>query len=148
MEEPLRTVIAGMIGGAVMGMVFVTHMALLLVYNPPQALKNRAAESSVSKLITMATVATYLGWNFLAIVMAFAAQATRSASTLADPQISIAPSPVYLLVVLFVTIGISIPAFVFFQDRKQHFLAELAVFIGIFGFLIPNLVVAVQRSQF
>ena len=144
MEEPLRTVIAGMIGGTLMGMIFVTHLALLLVYNPPKALAERAIESSVSNLITISALVTFLGWNLLAIVMAFAAQATRSSES---TQISIAPSPVYLFVVLFVVLFISIPAFIFFRDRKQHLLGEILVFIGIFGFLIPNLVVAIQRSQ-
>ena len=144
MEEPLRTVIAGMIGGALMGMIFVTHLALLLVYNPPKALAERAVESSVSSLITMSALVTFLGWNFLAILMAFAAQATRLNDS---TQISIAPSPTYLFAVLFVVLFISIPAFIFFRDRKQHLLGEILVFIGIFGFLIPNLVVAIQRSQ-
>jgi cytochrome bd-type quinol oxidase subunit 2 len=144
MEEPLRTVIAGMIGGALMGMIFVTHLALLLVYNPPKALAERAVESSVSSLITMSALVTFLGWNVLAIIMAFAAEATRSNDS---TQISIAPSPAYLFAVLFVVLFIAIPAFIFFRDRKQHLLGEILVFIGIFGFLIPNLVVAIQRSQ-
>ncbi len=144
MEEPLHTVIAGMIGGALMGLIFVTHLALLLVYNPPQALVERAVESSVANLITMSAVVTFLGWNLLAIAMAFAAQATQSKDNL---QISFAPSPVYLFVVIFVVLFISIPAFIFFKDRKQHLLGEILVVIAIFGFLIPNLVVAIQRSQ-
>jgi hypothetical protein len=147
MEEPFRTIIAGMIGGAIMGMIFVTHMALLLVFSPPLALRERAVESTVSKLITVAALAAFLGWNVLAIIMAFAAQATRSATSIVDPQISLAPSPIYLLVVLFVIVAISIPAFIFFRDRKPHLLGEIVAFIGIFGFLIPNLVVAIQRSQ-
>ncbi|MDE0592645.1 MAG: hypothetical protein OSB68_05300 [Dehalococcoidia bacterium] len=143
MEEPLRTVIAGMMGGALMGMIFVTHLALLLVYNPPKALAERAVESSVSSLITLSVLVTFLSWNFLAIMMAFAAQSTRSSDS---TQISIAPSPAYLFVVLFVVLFISIPAFFFFRDRKQHLLAEILVFIGIFGFLIPNFVVVIQSS--
>ena len=144
MEEPLYTVTAGMIGGALMGMIFVAHLALLLIYNPPRALAKRAVESSVSSLITMSSLVTLLGWNFLAIVMSFAAQITQSSD---NPQISIAPSPAYLFVVLFVVLFISIPAFIFFKDRKQHLIGEILVFIGIFGFLIPNLVVAIHRSK-
>lgn len=127
-----------------MGMVFVTHLALLLVYSPPKALRERAAESTVSNLITMSALVTFLGWNFLAIAMAFAAKVMQSGD---GTQISVAPSPVYLFVVLFVVLFISIPAFIFFRDRKPHLLGEILVFIGIFGFLIPNLVVAIQRSQ-
>ena len=141
MEEPLRTLVVGMIGGGLMGMIFVGHLALLLVFNPPNALRKRAVESSVTKLVTITTIVTYLIWNLLAIFMSFAAQATLSGS---DPKISLAPSPAYLFVVVFVTLVLAIPAFVFFRDRKNHLLGELALFIGIFGFLIPNMVVAVQ----
>jgi hypothetical protein len=144
MDEPLRTVIAGMIGGALMGMVFVTHLALLLVFSPPRALKEKAAESNVSTLITLSALVTFLGWNVFAILMSFAAQSLLSGD---GTQLSIAPSPIYLFVVLFVTLFISIPAFILFRDRKTHLLAEILVLIGVFGFLIPNLVVAVQRSN-
>jgi len=140
-EEPLRTLVVGMIGGGLMGMIFIGHLALVLVFNPPQSLKDRAVESSVTKLFTIASIVIYLSWNMLAIFMAFAAQALLTGD---DPHISIAPSPAYLFVVVFVTLFLAIPAFVFFRDRKNHLLGELALFIGVFGFLIPNMVVAVQ----
>ena len=133
-----------MIGGALMGMVFVTHLALLLVYSPPRALQERAAESNVSNLITLTALVTFLGWNVLAIAMSFAAQALLTGD---GTELSIAPSPIYLIVVMFLVIFVSIPAFIFFRDRKQHLIGQLLVFIGIFGFLIPNLVVAVQRAN-
>jgi magnesium-transporting ATPase (P-type) len=141
MEEPLKTLVVGMIAGGLMGMVFIGHLALLLVHNPPEALKRRAVESSVTKLVTITTLVTYLTWNVIAIFMAFAAQALLSGD---DPKISIAPSPAYLFVVIFVALFLAIPAMIFFRDRKNHLFGELALFIGIFGFLIPNMVVAVQ----
>jgi sterol desaturase/sphingolipid hydroxylase (fatty acid hydroxylase superfamily) len=143
MDDPLRTVVAGLIGGALMGMSFMTHMALLLVYHPPEVLKKRAVESTVSSLITVASVITFVSWNLLAIVMAFAALATQSSD---QPQVSVAPSPVYLFIVMFLTVFIAIPAFIFFRDRKQHLIGELLIFLGIFGLLIPNLVVVVHRT--
>ena len=143
MDDPLRTVVAGLIGGALMGMSFMTHMALLLVYHPPEVPKKRAVESTVSGLITVASVITFVSWNLLAIVMAFAALATQSSD---QPQVSVAPSPVYLFIVMFLTVFIAIPAFIFFRDRKQHLIGELLIFLGIFGLLIPNLVVVVHRT--
>ncbi|MDP6667593.1 MAG: hypothetical protein QF357_09380 [Dehalococcoidia bacterium] len=143
MEDPLRTVIAGMIGGALMGMIFITHLALLLVYNPPAALKRRAIEAEVTKLITISSLVAFLCWNFLAIAMAFAALATQSSDS---PEVSLAPSPAYLFIVLFLTLFVAIPAFVFFRDRKKHLAGEFLLFIGIFGLLIPNLVVAVHQT--
>ena len=143
MDDPLRTVVAGLIGGALMGMSFMTHMALLLVYLPPEVLKKRAVESTVSGLITVASVITFVSWNLLAIAMAFAALATQSSD---QPQVSVAPSPVYLFIVMFLTVFIAIPAFIFFRDRKQHLIGELLIFLVIFGLLIPNLVVVVHRT--
>jgi cytochrome bd-type quinol oxidase subunit 2 len=143
MDDPLRTVVAGLIGGALMGMSFMTHMALLLVYHPPEVLKKRAVESTVSSLITVASVITFVSWNLLAIAMAFAALATQSSD---QPQVSVAPSPVYLFIVMFLTVFIAIPAFIFFRDRKQHLIGELLIFLVIFGLLIPNLVVVVHRT--
>ena len=141
MEEPLRTMVVGMIAGGLMGLVFVGPMALLLVFHPPNALKKRAAESNVAGPITITMLVSYLSWNVLAIMMAFAAQATLVGD---DPHVSVAPSPMYLFAVLFVTIFLAIPAFVFFRDRKNHLLGQIVLFIGIYGFLIPNMVVAVQ----
>jgi len=126
-----------------MGMTFITHMALLLVYHPPEVLKKRAVESTVSGLITVASVITFVSWNLLAIAMAFAALATQSSD---QPQVSVAPSPVYLFIVMFLTVFIAIPAFIFFRDRKQHLIGELLIFLVIFGLLIPNLVVVVHRT--
>jgi|TARA_B100000809_G_scaffold26131_1_gene22865 cytochrome bd-type quinol oxidase subunit 2 len=143
MDDPLRTVVAGLIGGALMGMSFMTHMALLLVYHPPEVLKKRAVESTVSSLITVASVITFVSWNLLAIAMAFAALATQSSD---QPQVSVAPSPVYLFIAMFLTVFIAIPAFIFFRDRKQHLIGELLIFLVIFGLLIPNLVVVVHRT--
>ena len=143
MDDPLRTVVAGLIGGALMGMSFMTHMALLLVYHPPEVLKKRAVESTVSGLITVASVITFASWNLLAIAMAFAALVTQSSD---QPQVSVAPSPVYLFIVMFLTVFIAIPAFIFFRDRKQHLIGELLIFLVIFGLLIPNLVVVVHRT--
>ena len=142
MEEPLRTVIAGMIGGALMGLVFVTHISLLLVTHPPAVLIERAAVSNVSRLITITAFVTFIGWNVLAIIMSFGAQVNLE---MTSSRLSFAPSVTYLLIIAFLTLFIAIPALVIFRDRKIHVFAELLFFVGVFGFLIPNLVVAVHR---
>ena len=142
MEEPLRTVIAGMISGALMGLVFVTHISLLLVNHPPAVLIERAAVSNVSRLITITAFVTFIGWNVLAIIMSFGAQVNLE---MTSSRLSFAPSVTYLLIIAFLTLFIAIPALVIFRDRKMHVFAELLFFVGVFGFLIPNLVLAVHR---
>ena len=142
MEEPLRTVIAGMIGGALMGLVFVTHISLLLVNHPPAVLIERAAVSNVSRLITITAFVTFIGWNILAIILSFGAQVNLE---MTSSRLSFAPNVTYLLIIAFLTLFIAIPALVIFRDRKIHVFAELLFFVGVFGFLIPNLVVAVHR---
>jgi hypothetical protein len=105
-------------------------------------LKERAVVSNVSRLITVTAFVTFIAWDFLAILMSFAAQTNIETTSL---RLSLVPSPVYLLIVTFLALFILIPALVIFRDRKIHVVAELLVFIGVFGFLIPNLVVAVHR---
>ena len=97
MEEPLRTVIAGMISGALMGLVFVTHISLLLVNHPPAVLIERAAVSNVSRLITISAFATFIVGNFLALLWSFAAQLTLEMTSL---LLSFAPSFTYLYIVV------------------------------------------------
>ena len=58
----------------------------------------------------------------------------------------LAALPAYLFVVLFMTLFVAIPAFIFFRDRKKHLIGELLLFAGVFGLLIPNLVIAIHRS--
>ncbi len=125
-----------------MGLVFVTHISLLLVNHPPAVLIERAAVSNVSRLITIAAFVTFIGWNVLAIIMSFAAQVNLE---MTSSRLSSAPSLTYLFIVAFLTLFIAIPALVIFRDRKIHVFAELLVFIGVFGFLVPNLVVALHR---
>jgi len=142
MEESLRTVVAGMIGGALMGLLFLAHISILLVNHPPSALLKRATVSNVSRLITISAFVTFVGWNVLAILMSFAAQGILEMSSLG---VTFAPSVDYLFILAFLTLLIVIPSFVMFRDRKIHVFAELLVFLGVFGFLIPNLVVAVHN---
>ena len=122
--------------------MFVTHISLLLVNHPPAVLIERAAVSNVSRLITITAFVTFIGWNVLAIIMSFGAQVNLE---MTSSRLSFAPSVTYLLIIPFLTLFIAIPALVIFRDRKIHVFAELLFFVGVFGFLIPNLVVAVHR---
>lgn len=132
-----------MIAGALMGMVFVTHMALLLVFRPPTALREKAAESKVSNLITYAGLVAFLAWNILAIGLALTIHAILPTDA---NSISFAPSPVYLFVLAFITVLLLIPALILFRDSKRHLVGEAMVLVGVYGFLLPNLVIAIQNS--
>ena len=144
MDEPLRTVVAGMIGGALMWMIFSTHLGLLLVFRPPRFLLQRAVESRVISLITTTTIVTFIAWNAFAVGMSFLSVALLDGTNEAIP---LTPSPIYISVMVFILIFLAILGFVFFRDYKIHILAELSVFFGVIGLLIPNLVVAIHRAQ-
>ena len=85
----------------------------------------------------------FVSWHALAIAMSFIALATQSSES---PQVSIAPSPAYLFVVVFLALFSAIPALIFFRNYKKHLVGELLVFVGLFGLLIPNLVVVIHRT--
>ena len=126
-----------------MGMLFIGHLSLVLVYSPPRVLKAQAAESKVSALITVLTLTTVLSWNIVAIFMAFVAQATQTSN---QPGFLLVPSSAYLFVMAFVILLIAVPGLVFFRDKKKHLGGELALFASIFGLMIPNLVVRIHQG--
>ena len=144
MDDPLRTVVAGMIGGALMWMIFSTHLGLLLVFRPQSFLLQRAIESRVISLITTTTIVTFIACNAFAVGMSFLSIALLDGSNEAIP---LTPSPIYISVMVFVLIFLAILGLVFFRDYKIHILAELSVLFGVIGLLIPNLVVAIHRAQ-
>lgn len=135
----MTTLLAGMIAGTLMGLVFITHASLLLVFRPPAALARRAAERNVTGLITAATVAGLTLCTLLGVGAALLFQAIENGYPSGIPSV---PSLVYVMLVLFFAGFTAIPAVLFLRDRLAHLAAEYALFIVIFGWLIPGLVQA------
>jgi hypothetical protein len=136
----MTTLLAGIMAGTLMGLVFITHVSLVLVFRPPAALARRAAERGVTALITTGTVAGLTLWTMLGVAAAFLFRAIENGYPSDIPSV---PSLLYVLLVLFIAGFSAIPAALFLRDRLAHLAAEYALFVAIFGWLIPGLVQAI-----
>ena len=136
MPEPL-TIVAGAITGAIMGLVFVTHAAVLLVWDPPPRLAERASTSGVGGLLMLASFIAFVIWQIIGIAAAVFFEVLYEQSPTSIPAI---PSVIYLLAVLFFSSMLAIPAIVVLRGRIRHVAFECVLIIGLFGFLIPFLV--------
>ena len=136
--EPL-TLVAGAITGAIMGLVFVTHAALLLVWDPPPRLAQRASTTGVGGLLMLASFVAFVVWQVIGIAAAVFFELTWEQGPTSIPGI---PSVVYLLAVLFFSAMLAMPAVFILQGRARHVAFEFALIIGLFGFLIPFLVIS------
>ena len=136
MPEPL-TLAAGAIVGAIMGLVFVTHAALLLVWDPPPMLAQRASTSGAGGLLMMASFVAFVAWQIIGIVAAVFFEFSYEQN---PTSITAVPNIAYLLAVLFFSALLAIPALVWMQGRAKHVAFECVMFVGLVGFLIPFLV--------
>ena len=136
MPEPL-TLVAGAITGAIMGLVFVTHAAILLVWDPPPRLAQRAGTTGTAGILMLASFAAFVVWQIIGIAAAVFFEFVHQQSPTSIPGI---PSVVYLLAVLFLSAMLAIAAASILQGRLRHIAIECVLFVGLFGFLIPFLV--------
>ena len=138
MPEPL-TLVAGAITGAIMGLVFVTHAAILLVWDPPPRLAERASTSGVGGLLMLASFAAFVVWQIVGIAAAVFFEVMYEQNPTSIPAI---PSAAYLLAVLFIAAMLAMLTLFILQGRIWHVAIEFVVIVGLFGFLIPFLVSA------
>ncbi len=136
MPEPI-TFVAGAITGAIMGLVFVTHAAVMLVWDPPPRLAQRAGTSGVSGLFMVASFVAFVIWQIIGIAAAVLFELLHEQSPTSIPGI---PSVVYLLAVLFLSAMLAMSAVFILQGRARHVAFEFALIVGMFGFLVPFLV--------
>ena len=136
----MSTLIVGSLGGTLMGLIFVAHLALVLVFRPPRTLARRASEGTVTGIAMFGSVAALMLWTLLGAGAAFLFRAIESNYPTSIPSV---PSALYTGLVAWAAVLTAVPAAVLMRDRLWHLLAEYALFIGIFGWLVPLLVKAV-----
>jgi hypothetical protein len=137
----MTTVLAGFMGGTLMGLVFVTHISLLLAFRPPKALLERASRSSITGLAMYAAIGGIFTWTFAGTAAAFVFRAVESNYPGDAPGL---PSPLYTMIVVLLGSALTVPLAVLLRDRLLHVLGESALFAVVFGWLIPALEMALR----
>ncbi len=121
-----------------MGLSVQAYWLLVLAHRPLDAFKR--AESRVGTVIVFGGLVAVGGWILVGGLLGALVGAIRPD----DIDAVLVPSAAFLVVLLFLAAFALIPALVFLPTWKRHLLFTFLLFAGLFGLLLPNLVVAVQ----
>lgn len=138
---PALDILAGMLVGTLMGLIASAHAAILFTYRPPRLLQERLANGHGTNAVTFVIFGLVVLWTLFGVAAALVADALIANGT----ELSAIPSSEYLVAVLVVLIVVGAPAFFFLRDRWVHGAVSLALAFCIYGFLVPNAVIALQN---
>ncbi len=138
---PALDILAGMLGGMIMGMTFAGHSAVLFTFNPPRVLLKRIERGRAVNLVVAIAGGALSLWTMIGVILALIADALMEG----DKGFSLVPNVTYLGLVMAGIIAAGLPVLFAMRDKWQHvaFWALLAVVI--YGLLMPNLVIALQN---
>ncbi len=130
--------VAGSLAGAIMGLAVQAYWLLVLSRRPLASFKD--PESRIGTVIVFGGLVAVGGWILFGGILGALVGAVRPD----DSDAALVPSVAFLFVLLFFAAAAMIPALYFMPTWKRHVLVTFALFAGLFGLLLPNLVVAVQ----
>ena len=126
-----------------MGLIASAHAAILLTYRPPRMLQERLENGQGGNAVTVVIFGLVVVWTIFGVIAALVADALIADVT----ELSIVPSSEFLVVILVVLIVIGVPVLLFLRDRWMHGVVSLALAFCIYGFLVPNAVIALQNRM-
>ncbi|MXZ02418.1 MAG: hypothetical protein F4Y88_01730 [Chloroflexi bacterium] len=138
---PALDILAGMLCGTLMGLIASAHAAVMLTARPPRMIQQRIEEGGSSNLVTVIVFGLVVMWTILGVFAALAADAVL-------PDVAamrLVPSSAYLVAVVLLLVILGAPTLLFLRDRWMHGMFSLLIALGIYGFLIPNAVIALQN---
>ncbi len=130
--------VAGTIAGTIMGLAVQAYWLLVLSRRPLAAFNN--PDSRAGTVIIFGGLIAVVGWMLFGGLLGALVGAIRPD----DTDAVLVPSAAFLLVLLFLATAALIPALYLLPTLKRHVLVTFLLFGGLFGILLPNLVVAVQ----
>ncbi len=125
------TIVAGFLAGTLMALIFVAHLSLLFVYNPPNFVRNAdGEENNLARVILYMHGAALVAWPAVGILTALAYSAVRD--DLHDG--------IFILGVLVVELAMAPVLILLAKGRRLHLVAQFFAFFIVFGLVIPVLV--------
>lgn len=122
-----------------MGLGVQAYWLVLLSRRPLEAFKR--PDSSVGTIIVFGGLVVVFGWMLIGGLLGVLVGAIRPD----EVDAVLVPSAVFLFVLVFLAVLALIPALVVLPTWKRHVFVTFLMFAGLFGLLLPNLVVAVQN---
>ena len=137
----MSDILAGMLVGTLMGLIASAHAAILFATRPPQFFLRRIEDGGSPNLVTIIVFGLVVLWTLVGVFAALVADLV-----LGDVgTLSLVPSGGYLVAVILVLVVVGAPVMFLMRDRWMHGAISLILALGIYGFLIPNAVIALQN---
>lgn len=121
-----------------MGLTAQAYWLVVLSRRPLESFKRE--ESRAGTIIVFGGLVAVGGWVLLGGLIGVLVGVIRPD----DTDAVLVPSGIFLVILLFLSVLAVIPALVFMPTWKRHVFITFLLFAGLFGLLLPNLVVAVQ----
>lgn len=122
-----------------MGLSAQAYWLIVLSHRPPAAFGKPG--SHLGAVITLGGLAAVGGWAIFGGLLGVLVGAVRPDETDAP----LIPSAAFLLVLVFLAMLLLIVGLSLLRTWKRHVLVTILLFVGLFGLLLPNLVVAVHE---
>ena len=125
------TIVAGFLAGTVMALIFVAHMSVMFIYNPPGFVKNVDTEgNNLARVILYMHGVALLTWPAVGILTALAYSAVRDE----------VHDGLFIMGVLVVELAMAPVLILLAKGRRLHLAAQFFAFFIVFGLAIPVLV--------
>lgn len=121
-----------------MGLASQAYWLVILSHRPLESFKREG--SHVGIIIVFGGLIAVGGWMLVGGLLGVLVGVVRPDNS----DAWLVPNVGYLGVLLFLAVLAMLPALVLLRTWKRHVLTTFLLFIGLFGLLLPNLVVAVQ----
>ena len=138
---PVLDILAGMLCGTLMGLIASAHAAVMLTSRPPRMIQQRIEEGGSPNLVTVIVFGLVMIWTIFGVFAALIADAMLPEVA----TIRLVPNSAYLFAVAIVLAILGVPAMLLLRDRWMHGMFSLLIALAIYGFLIPNAVIALQN---
>ena len=125
-----------------MGITWSGYAAILFASDPPQSLRARLWSSGSGRLVFAAVVGSITG--FLALGVGAALVADVAIEGVGGDYAIIASGP-YASLVLVLALVAGVPLMSFLRSHVSHVAIWLSMAVGVYGILVPNLVLALQN---
>jgi hypothetical protein len=131
--------VAGALAGAIMGLTTQAYWLIVLSHRTPAAFKR--PESRLGVVILAGGLAAVGGFVLIGGLLGVLIGSVRPDETDAP----LIPSAAFLLILVFLASFTLIIGLSLLHTWKRHILVTVLLFVGLFGVLLPNLIVAVQE---
>jgi hypothetical protein len=135
----LEVFIAGALVGTLMGLATQAYWLIAFSYRAPRLAADQ--KSRIGTVVIFGGLLAVGGWmlvgGFLGLLIAAIAPDELDAT--------LVPSVAYLFVLAFLATFALIPLLALLRTWKKHILLTYIAFVGLFGLVLPNLVIAIQN---